>query len=244
MIFDLDGTLVQTEQLKAVSYARAVVELCPEDIREEQVFEAFKEVVGLPRREVAQRLVDRYHLQDKARQRMSEYGVDTPWQAFIQVRLGHYERMLADSNVIVNHQWSHNIAILEMARANQCRTGLATMSRCQQATKVLQVLELEEAFDFIASRDDVENGKPDPEKYDLVSNELGIDAAQCLVLEDSPSGVEAAISAGMWCIAVTTLFTYDGVHEQALLPPEWIVDDPERVLEAVGRMLDERQFDD
>jgi len=32
MIFDLDGTLVQTEKLKALSYARAAVELCPSEI--------------------------------------------------------------------------------------------------------------------------------------------------------------------------------------------------------------------
>ena len=49
MIFDLDGTLVQTERLKALSYARAAVELCPHDIREIDVVEAFKDVVGLSR---------------------------------------------------------------------------------------------------------------------------------------------------------------------------------------------------
>jgi hypothetical protein len=47
----LDGTLVQTERLKALSYARAAVELCPHDTTtEEEVLEAFKEVVGLSRR--------------------------------------------------------------------------------------------------------------------------------------------------------------------------------------------------
>jgi len=50
MIFDLDGTLVQTERLKALSYARAAVELCPHAISEAEVVEAFKDVVGLPRR--------------------------------------------------------------------------------------------------------------------------------------------------------------------------------------------------
>jgi HAD superfamily hydrolase (TIGR01509 family) len=244
MIFDLDGTLVQTEKLKAISYARAAVELCPHDLREDDVVEAFKEVVGLPRREVAQQLVDQFQLEEKARARMSEFGVDTPWQAYIQVRLNHYQQMLADDDVIVNHQWPHNMAILEMARANECRTGLATMSRCSQATRVLQILELTRAFDFVASRDDVENGKPDPEIYRLVSQELGIDAQDCLVLEDSPSGVEAAIMAGMWCIAVTTPFTHEGVHKQDLLPSEWIVDRPESVLEAVERMLEERRQDD
>lgn len=244
MIFDLDGTLVQTEMLKAISYARAAVELCPQELREDEVLEAFKQVVGLSRREVAQRLVDRFQLQDKAREQMSQYGVDTPWQAFIQVRLRHYEQMLSDPGVIVSHQWPNNLEVLELARASQCSTGLATMSRCRQATRVLKILELQQAFDFVASRDDVENGKPDPEIYELVARELEVPAPECLVLEDSPSGVEAAISAGMWCIAVTTPFTHDGVHEQGLLPTEWIVDDPNQVLEAVGRMLEERRIDD
>ncbi|MEE9216184.1 MAG: HAD family phosphatase [Anaerolineales bacterium] len=244
MIFDLDGTLVQTEKLKAISYARAAVELCPQDLTEEEVIEAFKEVVGLPRSEVAQKLVDRFQLQDKAAARMSEYGADTPWQAYIQVRLGHYDQMLADPEVIVTHQWPHNMAVLKMARANQCSIGLATMSRCRQATRVLQILELQQAFDFIASRDDVENGKPDPEIYDLVARELEVPAAECLVLEDSSTGVEAAIAAGMWCIAVTTPFTHDGVHKQGLLSAEWIVDDPEQVLDTVGQMLEARRLDD
>lgn len=39
MIFDLDGTLVQTEKLKALSYARAAVQLCPRDITEAEVIE-------------------------------------------------------------------------------------------------------------------------------------------------------------------------------------------------------------
>jgi phosphoglycolate phosphatase-like HAD superfamily hydrolase len=60
MIFDLDGTLVQTERLKALSYARATVELCPYTLSEAEAVEAFKDVVGLPRREVAQALVERF----------------------------------------------------------------------------------------------------------------------------------------------------------------------------------------
>ena len=67
MIFDLDGTLVQTEKLKAISYAKAAVELCPSELQEVQVIEAFKGVVGLPRREVGKRLVDRFGLETKAR---------------------------------------------------------------------------------------------------------------------------------------------------------------------------------
>jgi beta-phosphoglucomutase-like phosphatase (HAD superfamily) len=45
MIFDLDGTLVQTERLRALSYARAAVELCQDEIRASDVVEAFKDDV-------------------------------------------------------------------------------------------------------------------------------------------------------------------------------------------------------
>ena len=87
MIFDLDGTLVQTERLKAVSYAKAAAELCPRRISEEDVVEAFTEVVGRSRREVAIALLERFELQQAAQARMAEFGVNTPWQAFVQVRL-------------------------------------------------------------------------------------------------------------------------------------------------------------
>ena len=197
IIFDLDGTLVQTERLKALSYARAAAELCPDEISADLVIDTFKEVVGLPRQQVAQALVERFDLQEKAAGRMVELGVSTPWQAFIQVRLGYYESMLADPQVLLDHRWPHNLQLLEEARKVKCQTALATMSTCSQAQRVLGILGLQSAFDFVATRDDVNQGKPDPEIYNLVASELGAHVDQCLVIEDSPAGVEAALAAGM-----------------------------------------------
>jgi beta-phosphoglucomutase-like phosphatase (HAD superfamily) len=151
--------------------------------------------------------------------------------------------MLAEPEVILNNRWPHNLAVLEEARLAMCKTGLATMSRCHQARRVLEVLELGEAFDFVATRDDVEQGKPNPEIYLLVSNELGVTPEECLVIEDSPSGVKAAISAGMWCIAVTTPFTKLGVHQLGILDEQWIVDDTDQVAQVVRKMVDERMKD-
>ncbi len=130
MIFDLDGTLVQTEKLKALSYARAVKELCPNEIGETQVLEAFKQVVGLSRLEVALALIERFGLEEAARARMAEFGVNTPWQAFVQVRLKHYEAMLADPETLRKSVWPHNLALLNEARRANCKVGLATMSYC------------------------------------------------------------------------------------------------------------------
>jgi beta-phosphoglucomutase-like phosphatase (HAD superfamily) len=243
MIFDLDGTLVQTEKLKAQSYAQAAIELCPDDLRAAEVIDAFKDVVGLSRREVAQALMERFGLGARARERMAEFGVDRPWQAFVQVRLGHYEAIIADPEVLRRHRWPHTLGVLAEARRAGCKTALATMSRCEQVKHVLATLDLEGAFEFVASRDDVERGKPDPEIYQLVSDELQVPGGRCLVLEDSPSGVQAALAAGMWCIAVTTPFTRQSVRALGQLDERWIVDEAEQVVEVVKAMVAERQSD-
>jgi HAD superfamily hydrolase (TIGR01509 family) len=222
MIFDLDGTLVQTERLKALSYAQAAVELCPGDIHKTDVVEAFKDVVGLSRREVATALVERFNLAQKTEEKMAEFGVDTPWQAFVQVRLNIYAQM----------------PLLNQARQANCKVALATMSYCEQAQRVLNILELSDTFDFVASRDDVEKGKPDPEMYLMVAKELGVSPSECLVIEDSPTGVKAALNAGMSVVAVSTPFTQKRLHESNLLPAAHIVDDPDKLPAVVTHVVE------
>ncbi len=225
IIFDLDGTLVKTEALKAISYARAAMQLCPFEISERDVIDAFKDVVGLPRQEVASALMDQFNLTNAASKKMDEYGVTNPWQAYVQIRLGIYEEMLSDPNIIRENKWDHTMDLLHASRENGCKLGLATMSYCSQVTRILDILELSQEFDFVASRDDVRNGKPDPEIYLLVANQLDVLPKDCLVIEDSPAGVEAALNAKMWVVAVSTPFTRELLHASGLLPSSHIVDD-------------------
>ena len=136
-----------------------------------------------------------------------------------------------------------NMALLRQARQAGCKTALATMSRCYHTQRVLDVLSLMDAFDFVATRDDVEHGKPDPEIYHLVARELDIPSGECLAIEDSPSGVKAALAAAMWCIAVTTPFSRQGIVEMKLLDERWIVDDPGTLTTVVTQMVEERKQD-
>ena len=239
MIFDLDGTLVQTEKLKAQSYARAAVWLCPGTITEDEVIEAFKGVVGRSRREVAQSLLERFNLHEAAKVRIDEYGVDAPWQAFVRVRLDIYEDMITDPTVLRENQWPHNRALLEQARGDCRQVALATMSHCDRTNQILDVLDLSDAFDFVATRDDVDNGKPDPEIYQLVAHELDVAPEDCLVVEDSPSGVQAALSANMHVIAVATPFSRDELAQLETLDPRWVIHDPSDLLSVVQAKLDE-----
>ena len=240
MVFDLDGTLVQTERLKARSYARAAVELCPRAVSEGEVINAYKDVVGRSRKEVATALMQRFDLEAAARARMDDCGVDRPWQAFVQVRLGYYEKMVRDPDVIRDNRWPHTMDVLRTARENQCALALATTSRRAQANRVLDALDLTDTFDFTATADDVTRTKPHPEIYRLTAVNLSTRPNRILAIEDSPSGVQAARTAGLHCIAMTTDFTRDALRDAGVLDARWIVDDPNALPNTVQTLIDEQ----
>ena len=86
---------------------------------------------------------------------------------------------------------------------------------CAQAAVELYSHNLADGFDFIATRDDLQRGKPSPEIYQLVSNELAVPPGESLVIEDSPSGARGALAARMWCIVVGTPLTRQAIHPSA-----------------------------
>ncbi len=240
MIFDLDGTLVKTEWLKSLSYAKAVQALSPMPVVAETVQEVFKEVVGRSREEVSTTLLQRFGLEAVARARLGEHDAQYPWQVLARLRLRLYDEMLADVAVLRANQWPHNVELLRAARRGGCRTALASMSYCDQVMRILRSVGLEDQFDAILSRDDVEQPKPDPEIYFLAARLIESQPEDCLVIEDSPAGAQAAVAAGMNCIAVATPLTRERLHLQTLLAPEWIVDDPTTLPTVVARLIQTR----
>ena len=72
---------------------------------------------------------------------------------------------------------------------------------------VLDGLSLRHYFQSIVSAENVVISKPDPETYLKCANELGIAYENCIVFEDAPKGVEAALNAGMKAVVLTTMHT-------------------------------------
>ncbi|HEY6899873.1 MAG TPA: HAD-IA family hydrolase, partial [Puia sp.] len=70
---------------------------------------------------------------------------------------------------------------------------------------VLDNLGLRHYFTRIVSADDVTISKPDPETFLKAAEGLGVEPARCVVFEDAPKGVEAALRAGMKCVVLTTM---------------------------------------
>jgi hypothetical protein len=139
------------------------MELYPHEINEDMDIDVFREVAGLSRQEAARILVKCFNLQEKAAGRMEKFGVSTPWQAIIQIRLRNYESIPADPQVLPDHRWTYNLQLLEKAAEQIVKTGLATMSSCSQAGRMLDILGQQDASDFVATRDNINQENPDPD---------------------------------------------------------------------------------
>jgi beta-phosphoglucomutase len=145
--------------------------------------------------------------------------------------------LLADPELVLEHRYPHNIALLREVRREGYPTALATQSHREQALRVLGILGLTDEFDVIITREDVEHGKPDPEMHLLAARELGVRPRECLAIEDSPAGVQGALSAGTEAIAVTTSLTRQKFRDTEILDRSRVVDDPRTLPEVVRHLL-------
>ncbi len=89
------------------------------------------------------------------------------------------------------------IALLEFLGAHGMPRAVATSTQRPLALRKLAASDLLWRFDAVCTASDVAHPKPAPDIYLLAARTLGVNLAQCLVLEDSPTGVRAALAAGM-----------------------------------------------
>ncbi|MCH8919964.1 MAG: HAD family phosphatase [Chloroflexi bacterium] len=241
IIFDLDGTLVQSEKLKAEAYAIAVQRLRRLKAPDSRAIEAYRAIVGASREVASQFVIDQLGLEPELRPLMAQYEASEPWQVLTQMRTTIYNEMVADPQVFLENQWPHTVGLLRLAKETGCRTGLATMSYRDEVDRVLRALDLERSLDLVLAREDVEKPKPDPEIYLLAARRLEVSPVECLVVEDSPNGVRAAVAAGMNVIAFATPFTIKGLHESKVLEHERILHDSDELLDMVGNVIQEHE---
>ena len=233
IMFDLDGTLIQSEKLKALSYAIAVQHLHGSTEPDPRAIEAYREIVGAARDVASRHIMESLALESDLRPLMVQHGASEPWEVLSALRKEIYDEMVADPQVIRDNQWPYTIGLLRVARETFCRTALATMSYRKEALHVLRALDIEGSLDEVLTREDVQNPKPDPEIYLLAAQKLGVQPQDCLVLEDSPNGVRAGVAAGMNVIAVATPFTIAALHSSEVLEHAWMVHEPEALLDMV-----------
>lgn len=92
--------------------------------------------------------------------------------------------------------------LLQRLKDKGYKIGLGSSSVRPMVNNVLTRFGIIDYFDALTTGDEVEHAKPDPAIYLLAAQKLGLEPEACTVVEDAASGVKAAKSAGMQCIAV------------------------------------------
>jgi HAD superfamily hydrolase (TIGR01509 family) len=179
VIFDCDGTLVDSEPLARTAWERA---LLPYGYA---LTDADAEAsVGLP--------YPRVHAYFAARAALP--GADAFWTEFTSQLF-----TLIDSDLV---PFPDAIAAARALRTRGVPLAVASSSPRERLQRTLGRAGLLDAFDAVVSGDEVEHGKPAPDMFLLAASRLGVPPHTCVVVEDSPPGVQAGIAAGMFTLAV------------------------------------------
>jgi beta-phosphoglucomutase len=125
------------------------------------------------------------------------------------------------------------MAFLKDLKANDIKTAVATSAPRANLDLIAGKLNLSDYMESFMASEDVTKHKPDPQVYLTSAERLGVKPENCVVFEDSFSGVSAALNAGMKVVGV---LTSHGVDE---LPPcnEYIKDYQEMTFERVAELF-------
>lgn len=95
------------------------------------------------------------------------------------------------------------LPLLVELRQRGCRLGVASNSPTSYLRRAVEIIGVARDFEVLVGSDQVVQGKPAPDVYRTAAERLNVPPHACLALEDSPAGMQAALAAGMRCVAVT-----------------------------------------
>jgi HAD superfamily hydrolase (TIGR01509 family) len=176
VLFDVDGTLVDTNYLHALAWSRAL-----RDVGEWAPMNAIHRLVGMGGDQLVPELL----------------GRDRPEAS--TARAGRYRELLGDVEAfpaagdLLRHLHLHGVAVV-----------LATSSPADELAPVLRLLDAEDAIDAQTTADDVQQSKPAPDVFVAAMQAGAVDPARALAVGDTIWDVRGARAAGIGCIGVET----------------------------------------
>lgn len=108
-------------------------------------------------------------------------------------------------------------ALLDHLRAEGLSIALATSSAKDRAEGILKSAGIADYFDAFVCAADIQHSKPHPEIFQKAAQKLGLSPAECLVLEDSEAGVEAAFRAGIPVIHIPDMKDISPAHHAMIV---------------------------
>lgn len=190
LIFDFDGVLADTEELHCAAFQAAAASVSITLVRDDY----FQRYLGLPDRDCLAALCA------QAGRCMTAAQLE---ELFVRKRAA-FARLSQDAQLYPG--------VAETLQRLHADFTLAIASGAfrDEIEPILERAGVRRLFAALVGADDVRSGKPSPEPFlralEMIRHLNGstLAAEECMVIEDSPNGVQAARAAGMRCVAVTT----------------------------------------
>ncbi|ERI89604.1 HAD hydrolase, family IA, variant 3 [Clostridiales bacterium oral taxon 876 str. F0540] len=184
IIFDMDGTLFDTERV-SFNIWREVAQKYGYSMDKE----VYASLMGRKRNDANEMLLELY-------------GEDFPLDKIRDEKEMDMLKFIQENGVPVK---DGVYELLDFLVENGYKIALATSTSRERAVFLLERTNIIDKFSVIVCGDDVINSKPNPEIFLKAAEGMKISPKKCVVIEDSPAGIEAAFNGGMLSINVPDL---------------------------------------
>jgi len=175
VIFDMDGLVLDTESTYIIAWQQAASAMG---------YDFSDDFCGS---------LSGLHYQDVELKWIDYCGAEFDLRAFKRLSGDCWRDHVDVHGITIKHGFSELLALLVRQKIPYC---LATNSRMINARECLELAGIKEVFSTIIARDQVQQGKPEPDIFLKAAEALQVDIGRCLVLEDSHAGIVAASRAG------------------------------------------------
>jgi HAD superfamily hydrolase (TIGR01509 family) len=202
LLFDVDGTLADTEETHRLAFNQAFSNAGLDWYWDEALYEKLLLVTG--GRERIRYFIDQY-----APSYRSAGDLDTTIAGLHRDKTRIYVQMLSEGNVPLRPGVER---LIREARAQGLRLAIATTTTPENVYSLLEHSFSTDAtgwFELIAAADAAPNKKPAPDVYHYALERLGLPAERCLAIEDSANGLISARRAGVEVLITVNGYTRD-----------------------------------